>query len=214
MFRRADNPPSRRPTPLRHPFFHQDFPSWIADSFRGIRLALTRGFRWEDTNYLLTKDGFLVNIHWARPLMHGWHDPLRKIRRRTPVSEMTLVEVQRLVSRTGGYRIHTAEQMVVRSGDLGEHMELELKRCQPSYERMCSVADVAKAHNTTVVVKSLTNPGTVAEAVERLGTSHRAGFPTCILPRGLRRVPRAAWPVLDHVRGPVIWTGPLAKEAQ
>lgn len=214
-YRRADNPPDRAPKRLRHRFFHDDFPSWIADSFRGIVRAIRLGYRWSDTNYLTTKDGHLVNCHWQRPLQHGWHDRARVLAADTPIYRMTLAEVRRLRSRTGDYRIHTAEEMVARAGRDGLRLEFELKRCipAPSYERACSVMDVARRFNTELVVKTLTRPGTTAEAIERLTPFHRAGAKTCILPRGSKQVPRTSWLVVDYVRGKVRWTGPTAKES-
>lgn len=210
-----DNPPTRQPRRLRHRFFHQDRPSWLADSFRGIKAALRRGFRWSDTNYLTTRDGHLVNCHWQRPLMHGWHDPEGALKRSTPVYKMSLEDVRRLRSRTGDYRIHTAEDMVSRAGREGLRLELELKRClpvgQPTPARMQSVRRAADRARADVIVKTLTRPGSTSEAVGRLRTCHRAGFVTCILPRGSRRVPRSAWRWIDYVRGPVRWYGPTVE---
>lgn len=212
-FRRTDNPPDQEPTQLRRRVFHRDHPTWLADSFRGIARAVAAGFRWEDTNYLITHDGHLVNTHWPRPLLHGWHDPKGLIRRRTPVSSMTLAQVRRLRSRTGNYRIHTVEEMIARSGAVGLWMELEIKPpARPTYEQACAVVDAAKAHRVPIVVKTLTAPGGVHAALERLAPFHRAGATTLLLPRRSRRVPRTAWAVVDHVRGRVHWTGPIKEK--
>jgi hypothetical protein len=212
-WRRPDNPPAREPTPLRRRVFHRDAPTWLADSYRGIARAVASGFRWEDTNYLVTHDGHLVNCHWPRPLLHGWHDPKGLIRRGTPVSSMTLEQVRRLRSRTGNYRIHTAEEMIARSAAAGLWMEFEIKPpAHVTYEQACSVVDAAEKHRVPLVVKTLTRPGGVHAAIQRLTPFHRAGATTLLLPRGTRRVPRTCWGVVDHVRGRVRWTGPIKEK--
>lgn len=212
-FRRADNPPEREPTQLRRRVFHRDAPTWLADSFRGIAAAVAAGYRWEDTNYLITHDGHMVNCHWNRPLLHGWHDPQGLIPRTAPVSTLTLRQVRRLRSPTGNYRIHTVEEMIARSGAAGLWMELEIKPpAQPTYDLACRVMDAAVTHRVPVVVKTLTRPGGVHAATARLAPFHRAGATTLLLPRGARRVPRSSWGVVDHVRGHVTWTGPIKEK--
>lgn len=208
IFRRPDNVPTQEPTQLKRRVFHEDHPTWLSDSFRGIATAVREHFQWQDTNYLLTRDRHFVNAHWPRLLLHGWHDPQGLLKRTTPVSRMTLDEVKRLRSNRGNYRIHTIEEMILRSAKAGESMEIEIKPpAQPTYRQARAVMDVAKANGVKVVVKTLTSPGGVANAIERLTAFHRAGATTLLLPRGTRRVPRSCWGVVDHVRGHVFWTG-------
>ena len=212
-WRRPDNPPRRRPTRSRRRFLHRDDPTWEADSYRGLRLALALLFRWIDLNFCLTGDDWLVNFHWPRPMLHGYHDPKRKMRRRRPVWRMNRHQALRLESARGD-RVHTAEQMLTQAGRLRRNVELELKPAPghdvASYERACSVVDAAEKAGVQLVVKTLVEPGGVGAAVDRLTPFHRAGATTCILPRGSRRVPRSSWGVVDHVRGRVIWTGRIA----
>lgn len=209
VHRRPDNPRWRKPTRLRRRVFHRDHPTWDADSYRGLRAALRWLFRWIDLNFCVTRDGQLVNFHWPRPLLHGYRDPLGELPRHRHVGHMSSSEALRLVSPAGD-AVHTAEQMIRRAGRLGLDVELEVKPgCRPvAYLHACSIVDAARASGVELVVKTLTSPGGAHAAVARLEPFHRAGATTCLLPRGSRRVPRSAWAVVDHVRGPVIWTGP------
>jgi hypothetical protein len=216
-YRRADNPPHRQPTQLRHRFYHEDHPSWLADSFRGIARAVAGRFRWIDLNFVLTVDGYLVNCHWPRPLLHGWYDPKGLIKPTTPVSRMTLAQVRRLRSRTGGYRIHTAQEMLAQAARAGlRGVEFELKPAPghdvATYSEALAVVGTAEKAGIALVVKTLTRPGTTAAAVRRVAPFHRAGATTLLLPRGTRRVPRTCWGVVDHVRGRVRWTGPIKEK--
>lgn len=215
-WRRPDNPSRRRPPQLRRRFLHRDRPTWDADSYRGLRLALHLLFRWIDLNFVLTADGWLVNLHWPRPLLHGYVDPEGKLRRGRAVFHMRKAQALRLESPAGD-QVHTAEDMLARAGELRRDVELELKPAPghdvATYARACSVVDAAAAAGVRLVVKTLVDPGGVHAAVERLTPFHRAGATTLLLTHG-HAAPRSCWPVVDHVRGRVHWTGSIAEEGR
>lgn len=221
-FRQEDNNPMRRPTPLRERFYHQNGFNHLGDSFEGIDYAKSLGFDWVDTNHQTTgpeqgyPDGCPVCMHWGRPMMHGWRDPLRKMRRWKRVRNMTLAEFRRLRPKAGTpmHTPHTSDEILHHCAQVGIGTEFEGKNGLFTPFLMMALDDAATRYKTRVHYKTISNLGGKKAARERLVLAHRyTTWSTTVLPRGLKRVPRSWWPFIDHVRGRVRWTGTTAKEA-
>lgn len=122
-------------------------PEFTGDSFRAIDAASEPEI---DLNILFTKAdpncplcrkrgvqcvGHQVGQHWRRPLLHGWHDPLRRIPRDTDIAEMTLRQAQRLIAVYRGrvYRMRTLEALMRRCARRGVDPRLEPKG-DPRYQ--------------------------------------------------------------------------------
>lgn len=203
---RADNPATRKPTSFRERFFHApDSATWEGDSYRGIHTAKRRGYRRIDVNTLRTLDGVSAAFHWMRPLRHGYYDPKGLLRGDVTVDQLTWAALSRLRPRRApSYRVRTVQQMFALAASLGVGIELELKNSRWKLEEALALKGAADKLGVWVIVKTLSSN---SNARHNLAVFHRVGFTTVVLPRGLRRIPRSWWPVVDHVRGPVIWTG-------
>lgn len=212
--RRADNAPSRQPTPLRERFYHENGFHHLGDSFEGINHAKARGFKWIDTNHTTVEDGTPVCMHPGRPMMHGWRDPEGKMRRTKRVKDMTLEEFLRLRPKKGQphHVPHTSAAILTHCAKVGIGVEFELKNGRFTAAAMRELDDHAHKVGVKVKAKTISTLGGTKAAIRRLRLAHRwTRWETVILPRGTKRVPRSAWPFIDHVRGKARWTGPEAK---
>lgn len=182
-------------------FFHvrPGQPYHIANSRRGIRLAVAKGYKAIDLDAQVTRDGVLVNTHWLRPLLRdGFRAPKgSRISRFARVDRLTWEQVASLRTRDG-YRIRQMWQMLDFAAAAGlERVEVEAKRsrgiARPWIWRDLHIGLLPQP---LVVVKVLS---THPQAHEVLAAAKAAGFVTMVSARG--PIPTAWLRVVDYVRG-------------
>ena len=150
-------------------------PKHVENSARGIRRAKRLRKKSIDLDMQITKDGVIVGTHWALPMVHdGFFDPLGKIGRHTPVSELAWAQVSRLRAVTRGrvYRIHRIEELLAACERYGRVALLEPKgdrrfRIDAPWQHIALVADDLGA---TVSVRAL------PQNAAALPPARRAGF--------------------------------------
>lgn len=94
-------------------------PQYVGDSYRALRWGRRIHKDEADRNTITTRDGVPKNTHWDRPLMHGWRDPTGHWKRFQRISQSTSAEVDRLVSKKGGYVIRDTETDIRQAARLG-----------------------------------------------------------------------------------------------
>lgn len=149
-------------------------PKHVENSIRGVRRAKRRRKKSIDLDLQMTKDGVIVGTHWALPMVHdGFFDPLGKISRHTPISELTWAEVSRLraVTRGRAYRIHRIEELLAACERYGRVALLEPKgdhrfRADPPWQHITLVAD---DFGTTVSVRALPQNAAALPPARRAG---------------------------------------------
>jgi glycerophosphoryl diester phosphodiesterase len=109
--------------------FHLRFPRMKHEenSIRGARYADRHGYDKIDWDLQLTRDGVVVVTHWRRPMLRdGFFDTRYRLKRSTPIGEMTWWQVRHLKTHDG-YRIRRIEQMLPVAARLGLVVVLEPK---------------------------------------------------------------------------------------
>lgn len=159
--------------------FHVSYPTpkHVENSSRGDRRAKRLGKRGNDLDLLITKDGWVINTHWPRPLLKdGFRDPKKRIGKRARVADLTWAQVSRL--RAGRwprrYHIRTVEAALRHCASLGLVAVLEPKG-DPRFKSDAlwqHIAKVAEEVGCAVSVRAL------PENADALPYAHRAGFET------------------------------------
>lgn len=185
-----------RPVPKRLVFHvHGKTPYRVEDSFRGVRLAVAKAFRWIDLDCHVTSDGVLVITHWPRPDHEGFRAAGVDTRGKT-IEELTWAEVEQLRT-PDHYRIARADELVPFALSKGLKVELELKS---TAIKRGDLREFRKALNdpSDVQVKAL------PDFYPALEPAHETGFPTIILGRNAR-IPAEAQTYITYRRGQVNW---------
>lgn len=150
----------------KQPFKH------VENSLRGVTRAARGRYDAIDLDMQITSDGRIVGTHWGKPMkLDGFHDPLNKIPRYTPVRRMTFAQVRRLVA-PGRYHIQPIETLLAACARRGVIALLEPKG-DPRFATDAPwrhLATVAEDVGATVSVRAL--PANAAA----LAPARRAGF--------------------------------------
>jgi hypothetical protein len=169
---------------------------WFEDSARGIRAADLHDFVSIDLNILWTPpdpncplhpdgstcEGHEWNLHWGRPLLHGWVDPEGRMWRGKPVKRMTTAQVMRIHPKGHPHlRPQLMESQIRRLGEHGLNGSLEPKgRWGWTERRMRRLWDACHRYEVPALVKSAyTRPLRSARAVgfqTRYTRDHRRGM--------------------------------------
>ncbi len=207
---RKDNPATRKPpqVPGKWSKFAHLMPYHFNNSPQGLKAARKKGYKGIDLDAMISKDGVVVNTHWADVLKRGgFYDPKKKLPKNITVKKLNADQLFSLKSK-GGYSIHSMEEMFKLAKKEGLRVEFELKGSKGfeyghgGLTRLKEMKAIADRIGVQVQVKTIsTTPGAKA----RLKAAHRAGFTTFVLPRGDRKIPKSWWPFVDYVRGPVKW---------
>lgn len=180
-----------------HPMYHLPGSRvWFEDSPSGIRAADLHHFASIDLNMLWSRpdpncplhadgsvcEGHVWNMHWPRPLRHGWVDPEGKMRSLKPFGRMKTAEILRI--HPAGHprmRPQLMEDQIRRLGRHGLHGSLEAKgRWGWSVKRMQGLWDACHRYEVPALIKSAyTRPLRAARAVgfqTRYTRDHRRGM--------------------------------------
>lgn len=159
-----------------------DEPYHRGNSLRGIRRAARAGWDAIDLDLQMTRDGVVVNTHWARPMLRdGFRDPLEKISPKRPVSRMTWEQVSRLVAgrRPRRYKIQRLERVLRACARRGIVAYLEPKADErfedPAIWRY--VAAVADDVGCELRGRSIRNLGGFGAGTRRVRAMEAAGIP-------------------------------------
>lgn len=180
-----------------HPMYHLPGSRvWLEDSPAGIRIADRHGYVSIDLNMLWSRpdpdcplhsdgsvcEGHEWDLHWPRPLMHGWVDPEGKIPRRRPVKRMATAEILR-IHPVGHPHMHPQlmEDQIRRLHLHGLNGSLEAKgRWGWTRARMQRLWDACHRYEVPALVKSaFSRPLRAARAVgfqTRYTRDHRRGM--------------------------------------
>lgn len=191
-------------TKLEHPPLGS--PEYTGDSVRAIARGVRRKRKAIDFNILPTLNFEDIAVeHWARPLLHGWHDPLDELPRNVLLARLRWAQVARLRTREKHpYRIHKAEALFQEALNAGLNVEGDLKAWIPSArlrQLLNALHPRGGAHlSGQVIFKAMaTAPD---EPWLRLKEAHDAGATTLLLcHRPFIKVPASAQDYIDHYRG-------------
>lgn len=166
--------------------FHLTAPRWKHEenSQRGVLEAVQGHFpsididtQWNRTRPLAT--------HWLHPMLHDdFIDPEHRINPYTPITNLDDAQVDRLVTRTGGYPILGARHLVQFAVDNGRKVRLEVKggtAYRWTLAALAAIHDwVPDAPRHVVIATMSTYPGWHRVLVD----AHTAGFDTRDLGNG------------------------------
>lgn len=161
-------------------------PYFVGNSPQAVRRAAAAGKDYIDLDAKITKDGVIVNTHWGQPLLHGFRDPLKKIKRTAKVRDLTWSEVSRLVATHKGetYKIKRMVEQIATARSLKIGVEMETK-LDSRFERASTYDEIAamRRQGALVVVKVVGN--VIVKARGRyLKAAKTAGLPTLYSPHG------------------------------
>ena len=175
-------------------------PYHVGNSLRGLVIAKRRGFDGIDLDVNASSDDVIFATHWGRPMLRdGFRDPLGKLPRATDVHRMTATEVRRLRT-ADGFQIRRVSTLIKGARRLGLSVEVEAKPSPPLYEKRAwrNLADELNGDASGVLVKVLLDLGPNPQ--NRLRAAHAAGFRTCAIEHGGRRVKDEWAPFVDTYR--------------
>jgi hypothetical protein len=192
---------------------------WEEDSIRGVKAAARRkgNARAIDINGAgRTKDGVLVALHYAQPLLHGfrWDKTtpayLRALDKTVNISDLTFAETRHLVAGRN-YRICKLSTLFALAARLGVRVEFEPKGAatfflEATWREIAGWAGTKSLRRRDLLqVKRLV---LIPGAARCLGAAHAVGFETIVSTTGapsnvlsLKRYSGKA----DYVRGSVRW---------
>jgi hypothetical protein len=192
--------------------FQHILPYHKNNSIVGLNEAVANKKPAVDLDAHVTKDGVVVCTHWPYPLKQDtFFDPKGRIKKDTPIWELTWAEVARLRT-PDDYRIHRMATMIRLAAARDLRVELEAKD-SPGFAKLETWKQLKvtqKRYSADVQMKTLTS---LHGYPERLTAARVAGFTTILLPRDTKAHPvdRSLWPVISLVRGPIHWTGKTPK---
>lgn len=162
---------------------HGNQPYRFENSFRGILHAVRHGYRRIDLDVQMTKDGVLVNTHWARPMLKDtFFDPKHRLKNKhLTVNQMTWEQVQRLQSK-GGYKIRTLNAALKYCAEHGLGATIEPKTDAPlnrfeKKETWVPVKAFADSVGCDLRGYSIRNYGGKNAGVRRVNAMRAAGIP-------------------------------------
>ncbi len=172
------------------------------NSRRGLEHAARVGANAIDHDYQCSREGILINTHWAHPLRHGFVDPWGEISPAATISDLTVQEIGRLKARRGGYRIRTIGQ------DLEDAAYLDVAICaevkvDPRFkepETFRPARTRADTLGARLVFMHIQNLGGERMGAAILAAAQEAGHPVMLLHRG--PIDWRLWGFIDAVKGP------------